>query len=534
MTTTDSLLHSPAARQWQKIGIRQHHGVNIPLFSLHSESSCGIGEYPDLIPLVKWCHETGFDVIQLLPLNDTGVNPSPYSSISAFALNPIHLGLAKLPNLEQYPELLALLPAMQARNSLQRVDYLSVGTSKDDFLRKYYQTILTTTPHFISGSTDFKFFVQQNDWLYPFALFKALKIHYNWASWTHWEPVLQNISKELYQQLLSQYSDEISYHIFVQYFCFQQMKDVKYEAEKFGVFIKGDIPILIDRESADVWFNRSLFHMEYSAGSPPDMYSDEGQNWGSPIYNWSEIEKENYSWWKKRLAVADEIYHLYRIDHIVGFYRIWAIPAGSPGRDGMFIPQDARTWIALGERMMREMLVHCMLLPIGEDLGAVPSEVRDNLRSLGICGTKVVRWERMWNEDRRFIPFNLYPVDSMTTVSTHDSEPLQLWWKNNPEEAGDFSRFMNWTYTPDLTLAHHEELMSNSHKTGSLFHINLLQEYLVLVPGMTWPNPEDERVNVPGIVSDRNWSYRFKPSVEEIISSPSLCKIMRNMASFHI
>jgi 4-alpha-glucanotransferase len=525
MTTPTSLLNTPAGKQWENIGARHHHGINVPLFSLHSDKSCGIGEYTDLLPIITWCKEIGFDIIQLLPLNDTGENPSPYSSISAFALNPIYLGLIDLPYVKNDSELMQRISAMQRLNQSQRVDYKAVLSEKNVFLREYFkkysEKVITTDPY--------KNFVIENDWLYPYALFKTLKIQYQWRKCSEWDPSHQNLSQEAYQSLLRQYLSEIVFHIFVQYFCFEQMERAKKEAFSQGVFLKGDIPILIDRESADVWYFPQLFVMQYSSGAPPDMYSAEGQNWGAPVYNWETIEAKDYAWWKERLQVAEKLYHIYRIDHVVGFFRIFAIPLGKSGREGKFLPEDENKWIPQGESIMRAMLEASSMLPIGEDLGTVPPDVRICLHRLGICGTKVMRWERNWNGDRSYIPYEKYSLDSMTTVSTHDSETVKQWWKNNRDDVLEFATFKGWIFESELSQEHLFEILHDSHHSNSLFHINLLQEYLALVPGMTWPKLEDERVNVPGIIADSNWSYKFLPSVEEIISNSDLRLIMQNM-----
>lgn len=521
------LLQTPAKRQWEKYGIQQYHGIVLPLFSLHSSQSCGVGEFPDLLTMISWCNEIGLNVIQLLPLNDPGNDSSPYSAISAFALNPIHLGLMYLPFLEQCPNLAPMLPAMQQLNTTQRVDYAKVYIQKRQFLQEYYRVVgsrITTSP-------EYQYFLHHNPWLTEYALFKILKIEHNWQSWELWDDEIKNITDKTFQHLLKKYESEVSFYLFVQYLCFQQLQFIKKFAEAKGVLIKGDIPILISRESADVWRHRSLFHLEFSAGAPPDMYSAEGQNWGFPTYNWDAMEKEGYKWWKQRLSVASHFYHLYRIDHIVGFFRIWAKPIENTEARGAFIPDHPEQWIAQGERLLRMMLESCPMLPIGEDLGVVPPEVRQCLLSLGICGTKVLRWERKWNEDRRFTNFQEYLPASMTTVSTHDSDTLQLWWENSPKEARDFADFKGWIYTFELSKPHHQEILWDSHHTSSLFHINLLQEYLALIPGMTWPNPDDERINIPGVISDRNWTYRFRPSVEEIAMSIPLSKIMQEILS---
>lgn len=525
MNDRERLLNSPAGKQWEKIGFRSHHGIVIPLFSLHSNESCGIGEYLDLLPMIKWCREIGLDLIQLLPLNDTGNDPSPYSGISAFALNPIHLSLAHLPFIDQSPNLLAMLPTLQALSNTQRVDYTKVSIQKRQFLQEYFRVF----SHRLNSTQEYADFLNQNGWLLDYGLFSVLKIEHNWQSWQSWCEGLKNLNEEKRQELLKKYESEIEYKIFLQYLCQQQMKQVREYAESQGVLIKGDIPILISRESTDVWKDRKFFQTEYSAGAPPDMYSDEGQNWGFPIYNWENLAKDNYAWWKLRLQVASQFYHIYRLDHIVGFFRIWAIPVGKTGKEGHFIPQDPHSWIDHGARILRFMLEDCPLLPIGEDLGTVPPEVRKYLNSIGVCGTKVIRWERNWDGDKRFIKYEDYPVASMTTVATHDSETLKLWWENNPKEARDFAEFKQWDYTFELSKAHLQEILRDSHHTNSLFHVNPLQEYLALVPGMTWPNPDDERINLPGVISDRNWTYRFRPSIEEMMTSPSLKQVMHDI-----
>lgn len=520
----ETLLHTPAGKQWLTIGERHHHGINLPIFSLHSKKSCGIGEYPDLLPLIPWVRSLGFDIIQLLPINDCGPDRSPYSALSAAALNPLHLGLARLPFLEQIPEAEEFLKKLQNLNGHQRLNYPAIQKARETFLLHYFHHI---GPQIIASS-DYQNFMGNYPWMSAYALFKAIKMERNWQPWEEWPQELQNPDTG---ELQHRYREMISYHSLLQYLCFNQMKEVKKTAEEAGLFIKGDIPILISRESAAVWQNRDLFLLQYEAGAPPDMYAKEGQKWGFPIYNWKALEESHYNWWKGRLEAAQQLYHLYRLDHIVGFFRIWAVPQNKSSREGSFIPPDPATWVPHGEKIMRMMLESCPMLPIGEDLGTVPLEVRACLKRLGICGTKVMRWERNWNGDRSFIPYRDYPQASMTTVSTHDSETLQLWWRSQPDEAREFSRFKNWQYQPTLTLDHHREILHDSHHTASLFHINLLNEYFPLVAGMSWPNLEDERINIPGVILDTNWTYRFRPSVEEIISSESLYNEMRGLVS---
>lgn len=519
------LLESPAGSHWKRVGVRHHHGINLPLFSLHTATSCGIGEYPDLVPIAEWCRGLGFDIIQLLPLNDTGHDTSPYSALTAFALNPINIGLTSLPYVEEYPTLAPIIKELQKLNSTQRIDYSKVNVGKEHFLAEYYEKV---APRIVS-TPKYQQFLRENSWLRDYALFKTLRIHTQWQSWEKWNEERKNPSEETIEALLKEFSNQVSYHIFVQYLCFQQLKEVKTKCNKLGIFLKGDIPILINRESADVWINRSLFKMEYSAGAPPDMYAAEGQNWGYPIYDWDAIAADDYRWWRERLKVASNLYDLYRLDHVVGFFRIWAIPPGLTGREGKFVPEDSAQWISQGETIMRMMLETSQMLPIAEDLGTISPGVRECLSELGICGTKVMRWERIWSGDKEYIKPEEYPPTSMTTVSTHDSDPLPQWWEKSIEDAKEFCRFKNWSFTYELPKQHEKEILRDSHHSGSLFHINLLQEYLFLIRDMTWPDPEDERINVPGIISNRNWTYRFRPSVEEIVSSAPLSETIKSI-----
>jgi 4-alpha-glucanotransferase len=162
-------------------------------------------------------------------------------------------------------------------------------------------------------------------------------------------------------------------------------------------------------------------------------------------------------------------------------------------------------------------------------LGSVPSSVRTTLAELGICGTKVIRWERRYEQDGSFIPFSDYPKLSLTTVSTHDSDTLQLWWQNSPDEAKAFCAFLGWNYSPDLSFDQRLKLLNDAHHTPSIFHINLLQEYLALFPELVSANPQDERINVPGKVLPANWTYRFRPSIEEIAAHLPLKKAIASV-----
>ncbi|MGK5595547.1 MAG: 4-alpha-glucanotransferase [Parachlamydiaceae bacterium] len=515
---TYSLAKTPCGSNWQSVQIKHHHGINTPLFSLRSHVSSGIGEYLDLLPLISWCASIGFDIIQLLPINDTGLDLSPYNALSAKALHPIFLSLHALPNIHQYPELIARLAEFQELNKAPRLDYLNVLHKKESFLHYYFDHEFDGIYH----SDPYQTFLAQHPWVFSYALFKYFKTRYTWKNWQDW-PKVDDKNHDL---------RSIHFHIFLQFLCFSQMAKVKEVAIENKVYIKGDIPILISPDSADVWYEPHLFDLNHAAGAPPDMYNAEGQNWGFPIYNYEEQRKDHFAWWQERLRVASEFYHIYRIDHIVGFYRIWAVERGKAALEGKFIPKNEKNWIPQGEMLLTMMLNSApMMLPIGEDLGMVSDDIHLSLKRLGIAGTKMMRWERKWKEDGSFIDPKQYDPISMTTVSTHDSDTLLLWWQNSPEEAKVFAKFMQWEYSPHLSLEQYKSILRESHHSGSLFHINLLQEYLIPFEELSWPNPSDDRINIPGVISDRNWTYRYRPYLEDLLQHQGLKLMMKELIS---
>lgn len=517
--------HSPAHLQWQKIGTRPHHGICIPLFSLVTEKSCGIGEYLDLIPLIQWASEVHLDVIQLLPLNDTGLGTSPYSALSAFALNPIHLSLDELDGINLIENSHDKIMKMRYWNTPTRVKYYIVRELKMSFLKELFEKIFPD----VKKTAKYNEFITQNDWLKPYALFRVFKEKHLWIEWEKWPKELQILSSSQIEQHYLENKEEADFFIFLQFLCYQQFAKTKQFADQKKVLLKGDIPILIGRDSAEVWVKPNLFDLRYAAGAPPDMYSQEGQYWGFPAYNWKEHEKEHYRFWKERLRLAALLYHLYRIDHVVGFYRLWAIPAGKQAKEGSFIPASEQEQRAQGEKIMKLMLESAPILPIGEDLGLVPPWVKESLISLGIPGTRVMRWERRWDTDKGFIPPKDYKHLTMTTVSTHDTDTLQLWWRHFPVEAKEYSAFKGWDYQPFLTLERQKSILFDSHHSNSIFHINLFPEYLALFPEFVSHNPNAERINIPGKVLDINWTYRLHQPLEKIAAHQPLRKLFQEL-----
>lgn len=499
----------PSASQWKQIGPYHHHGIALPLFSLRNPQSSGIGEFLDLVPLIHWCKKIDFKVIQLLPLNDSGHDPSPYSAHSAMALHPIYLSLKDLPFIDEFQ---TELEPLRACNWSKRVKYHQVLAAKEAFLKLYAKRALPE----IQSWDSYKAFVTQ-EWLQGYAEYKVLKEKNDELPWWQWQKDKKATASEL------------EFHKFVQFLCFEQMKEVKRVAIANDIFLKGDIPILINRDSADVWQYQQFFALDHAAGAPPDMFSDEGQYWGFPLYNWEALEQDGFGWWKRRLQLAQELYHIYRLDHIVGFFKIWAIPLGKKANEGFFLPENPELWVPQGEKILRMMLESSSMLPIGEDLGAVPDSVRDCMRRLGICGTKVMRWERNWHSDQSYIPPKDYSPLSMTCLSTHDSETLDIWWQAFPKDAEMLASTLQIEFSEPLEIETRKEVIKAAHTSGSLFHINLLQEYLNVFDELAWANPEEDRINIPGKVLEQNWTYRFLPTIDEIISHEGLQTFMKSL-----
>ncbi|MBX9744554.1 MAG: 4-alpha-glucanotransferase [Chlamydiales bacterium] len=498
------------SNHWHSIGKTSHHGIALSLSSLRSQKSCGIGEFYDLLPLIDWCSQLGFNCIQLLPLTDSGSDTSPYNGLSSCALDPMYLSLHALADVNGGE----LTDSFKLLTNSSRLAIKEVKQKKLAWLRQYFQSHFSV----FSSAAEYSSFITNHTWLMPYAFFKTCKEHYKDAHWKNWP-------KEANRQISQ---EEINFHLFTQYLCYIQLKAVKKHAESRQCFLKGDLPLLLSPDSADVWANPSLFDRTLSVGAPPDYYNRQGQKWGFPFPNWEAIEQTNFSWWKERLQTAEEFFHLYRIDHVVGLFRLWVMPIHAPPREGYFLPQDPSLWEAQGKKLLETLLKLSPLLPIAEDLGTIPKEVPKVLKELEICGTKVIRWERAWEKDQAYIPYSLYEPFSMTTVSTHDCPTLSGWWEEYPEEAKAFAKFKNWTYEPKLSPRQIQEILYDAHHTPSYFHINLLQEYLALFPELSRSNPREERINIPGRVLDSNWTYRFKPFLEDIVQHGQLMEIMRS------
>ncbi len=298
-------------RTWDWFGLTERQtmkGVAVPLFSLRTENDFGIGEYADLPKLGDWCVANGLKIIQILPINDTTAHYDwrdsyPYNAISAFALNPIYLNLKQLGIKED-----AAFKRMRTMlNGKEFVDYPKVLKAK----WKYFQIAFEQQWDTLKETADFQQFVKENeDWLPDYAQYCAERD-----------------------------GNGTEIHLFLQYHCDKQLSESVKALHGKGLLLKGDIPIGVNPEGVDVKSHPELFNLDVQVGAPPDDFAAEGQNWGFPSYNWETMAADGYAWWQRRLQMMARYFDAYRIDHILGFFRIWEIPkTAKSGLLGHFNP----------------------------------------------------------------------------------------------------------------------------------------------------------------------------------------------------
>lgn len=309
-------------------------GTAIPVSALRTEASCGIGEFLDLKQFGNWCKVVGIDLIQLLPVNDTGYQSSPYSALSAFALHPIYISIKNIPEAKEFKKEISSIE--KKWNSREKVHFNDVLKAKLNLLEKIFKTNIEK----ISKSRKIKTWENSNPWIVNYAVFSFLKKKKDYTPWTEWEEFKLLDDKKI-NDIYKKNRESVLFYSWVQYHLEQQLRSVTVYLEDLGINIKGDLPILMNFDSCDVWSSRDIFNTSNRAGAPPDMFSDSGQNWGFPTYNWEVMETDDYAWWKGRLKQAAKFYHAYRIDHVLGFFRIWTIPPRyESGSMGYYSPNN--------------------------------------------------------------------------------------------------------------------------------------------------------------------------------------------------
>jgi 4-alpha-glucanotransferase len=312
-------------------------GAAIPLGALRGKDSIGVGEYPDLAEFAVLCARAGVTLIQLLPVNDTGCESSPYSSISAFALNPLYIKIGAIPEAVEFR---AEIDALGKRfEKYERFNYQEISGAKLGLLRTIFDANKETVMKSASPRGRLGTWTRQNDWVKAYAVYCRLKDVNGQTSWKDWkEAALDGAGIERLWADTALRTDHL-FWVWLQVIADKQFSEAAKAVADAGILLEGDIPILMNEDSADVWEHPEIFNRDLSAGAPPDMYSPDGQNWGFPTYNWESQKKDGYAWWKTRLETASKYYNAYRIDHVLGFFRIWASTRADMGAKlGRFIP----------------------------------------------------------------------------------------------------------------------------------------------------------------------------------------------------
>lgn len=361
-------------------------GTAIPVFSLRSDDSFGIGDFLDLRKMIDWAALTHQQLIQMLPVNDTTTTQTwrdsyPYSAISCYALNPMYLGINEFP-LKNKKRMKMFLQEAAELNRLPDLDYEKVLSLK----RRYTEQLFEQDKDEVLASESYRKFYEKNRfWLFSYTAYCYLRDKFGTSHFSDWGEF--SVYNEEKLQHLIRNEPEVQkitdYYSFLQFLLDKQLSEVQHYAHQKGVALKGDIPIGINRDSVDAWTSAYLFNMDTQTGAPPDDFSVFGQNWGFPTYNWFAIEKEEFAWWKNRFAQMAEYFDAYRIDHILGFFRIWEIPMHSvQGLLGHFSPalpywaeELNMAGIPFDEDRMTKPFIHELFL--SDFFGEYATEVRE-------------------------------------------------------------------------------------------------------------------------------------------------------------
>lgn len=529
-------------------------GVLVPVFALRGTGDLGIGDTVAVKEMLDWCAQHGFRILQTLPINETGPDNSPYNAISALALDPTTIATTPqaLPDLtvEDFQRIAGTVVTTGP------VNYRKIKSLKRDLLWAAFQR---------GGQRkEVAVFAKANRWLADYTLYRALLDENggrdNWESW----PVEHQSPETARAACGDRLKERQQFYTYVQFIAYEQWRDVRRYADKLGVALMGDIPFGVSRTSADVWANRNLFDLTWSGGAPPeaafqpDAFTAKwGQNWGIPLYRWDAHKAEKFAWWKRRIGQTSDIFHIFRIDHVLGFYRLYAFP-WPPSQNGNFTalteieakvktggllphffpaPDDTPTHkkanCKQGEALLKIIQKAAgETLVVAEDLGVVPDYVRPNLLKLGIPGFKIPYWER--DADYAYSDAVKYPRLSIVTPATHDHDPLVTVWKQKWQAHEDararqdhhnahvtwleLQRFVKWTggdennvpreFTPQLHEAFSRQVLASNAWLAIFMITDVFAQPL--------------RFNVPGSFTDSNWSCRLGKTVHELEGDPGL------------
>jgi 4-alpha-glucanotransferase len=512
-------------------------GLLIPLFSLRSSRGWGIGEIGDIAPAARWLESAGLSLLQLLPINELPLHEtSPYSSLSAMAIDPQYLTLADVEDFAAIGGERGL--EAELRSDLERlrvepsVNYPGVRRLKQRALRRAYERFRDTELQTDSRrSRAFRAFTEEQAWwLADYALFRSLHERMRPQPWTEWPEGLRTHHPVALAAARAELTDDVRYREYLQWLASDQWHAARVAAEPVMLF--GDLPFMVALDSADVWARQHEFRLDASLGVPPDAFSETGQDWKLPVYQWEAIAAGGFAWLRQRARRNAELFGGYRVDHLVGFYRTFWRNLGDSAGPGWFTPPDEPSQTALGEQVLRVFQESGAEI-VAEDLGLVPDFVRASLARLSIPGCKVFRWERLWHsEGQPFVDPLTYPALSVATSGTHDTETLVEWWETAPDDEraavlaiplvaerlgpeGRRAALESRVLTPPVRDAFIEVLIASNST-------------LVILPVgdvFGWP----DRVNTPATINDRNWTWRMPWPNERLAFEPDAIAAVKRL-----
>lgn len=495
----------------------RHAGVLLPLFSAISTRSWGVGDIGDLVPMGRWLERAGLDTWLMLPLNEmSGGQHSPYSALTAMAIDPIYVSL---PAVDDFAALggeawldAAGRATLAAVRRAPRVMYDEVRGLKMAALRAAFERFEREDLGTRSGrDAEFQAFVAaQAWWLEDYGLFRALHAANGERPWWDWDEGVRTHRCESIREARESLGREVRFHQYVQWQASRQWQAARAAC---GVALFGDLPFMVGVDSADVWARQHAFRFDATIGVPPDAFSETGQDWGLPVYRWDVIAADDYEWIRQRARRSADLFRGYRIDHLVGFYRTYAIP--KDGGPPTFHPSDQGEQIAQGETLVK-LFAEAGARVVAEDLGVVPDFVRQSLARLRVPGYRVLRWEREWTQPGE--PFRdpaTYPALSVATTGTHDTETLVEWWQSAsdverrelarlPALAGRQLSVEAGTYGRE----ERDAILEVVYASGSDYLILPLQDLF------GW----ESRINTPATVTDENWTWRIHPPSDTWLS----------------
>jgi len=502
----------------------RHAGVLVPLFSIPSSRSWGIGEIPDVPVFASWLRRAGQDLLQLLPINEMAVGQrSPYSAMTAMAIDPIFIGVHALDDFAAAGGEAGMgedwLGDLERARRSPVVDYDLVRGVKEPALRRAFARFVDeewaqSSPRAAAMRDWCR---QQAWWLDDYALFRALHAHEQDRPWLDWPEGLASREAGALAAARLQHEPEILYRSWLQW-----VADLQWHAAREAarpVSLLGDLPFMVDGDSADVWAHAATFLLDAAVGAPPDAFSEDGQNWGLPVYRWEVLRKRDFDWLRDRARRSAVLYDGYRVDHLVGFYRTYVFPGD--GSEAYFTPADEEGQLELGESVLAVFAEPGSRI-IAEDLGTIPDFVRESLARLGIPGCKVFRWEREWEEPGQ--PYRdpaAYERASVATSGTHDTETVAQWWDGLDDDdrqaaleaPGVAERLRDAEQTAAMegfTPVLRDVLLDVLFASGSDF---------LLLPAQDVFGWRD-RINVPASQGEHNWTWRLPWPVDRLEDQP--------------